>query len=86
MGTALRDGYRDKAFLMTKIDGRSAVPGHPFLDGKWAPGQNALTVAVGKKMSKMEMQDGKPCGSREGRWKGRCEVDDEVPTSGGLVT
>ncbi len=24
MGRALRDGYRDKAFLMTKIDGRSA--------------------------------------------------------------
>jgi len=24
MGKALRDGYRDKAFLMTKIDGRSA--------------------------------------------------------------
>src|SRR6476660_7448468 len=23
MGKALRDGYRDKAFLMTKIDGRS---------------------------------------------------------------
>ena len=23
MGRALRDGYRDKAFLMTKIDGRS---------------------------------------------------------------
>src|SRR2546427_1051542 len=23
MGTALRDGYRDKAFVMTKIDGRS---------------------------------------------------------------
>ena len=23
MGTALRDGYRDKAFLMTKIDGRN---------------------------------------------------------------
>src|ERR1700730_8445204 len=24
MGTALRDGYRDKAFLMTKVDGRTA--------------------------------------------------------------
>jgi len=24
MGSALRDGYRDKAFLMTKIDGRTA--------------------------------------------------------------
>jgi predicted aldo/keto reductase-like oxidoreductase len=23
MGKALRDGYRDRAFLMTKIDGRS---------------------------------------------------------------
>jgi predicted aldo/keto reductase-like oxidoreductase len=25
MGTALRDGYREKAFLMTKIDGRTAT-------------------------------------------------------------
>jgi hypothetical protein len=25
MGTALRDGYRQKVFLMTKIDGRTAV-------------------------------------------------------------
>ena len=25
MGTALRDGYREKAFLMTKIDGRTAA-------------------------------------------------------------
>ena len=27
MGKALRDGYREKAFLMTKIDGRSKQGG-----------------------------------------------------------
>ena len=31
MGKALRDGYRERVFLMTKIDGRSAsrTPPHP---------------------------------------------------------
>ena len=32
MGRALRDGYRDKAFLMTKIDGRSAQSATQQLD------------------------------------------------------
>src|ERR1700730_318285 len=32
MGHALRDGYRDKAFLMTKIDGRTATSASDQLD------------------------------------------------------
>lgn len=32
MGKALKDGYRDKAFLMTKIDGRSKKEGAKQLD------------------------------------------------------
>jgi len=32
MGQALRDGYRDKVFLMTKIDGRSKVEANRQLD------------------------------------------------------
>src|ERR1700752_203123 len=32
MGKALRDGYRDKAFLMTKIDGRSRKEASRQLD------------------------------------------------------
>src|ERR1700681_4045758 len=32
MGKALRDGYRDKAFLMTKVDGRTAQSGSQQLD------------------------------------------------------
>jgi uncharacterized protein len=32
MGRALRDGYRQKAFLMTKIDGRTAVEAQRQLD------------------------------------------------------
>lgn len=32
MGKALRDGYRQKAFLMTKIDGRTAVEAQRQLD------------------------------------------------------
>src|SRR5436190_4365538 len=32
MGKALRDGYRDKAFLMTKIDGRSKAEATRQLD------------------------------------------------------
>src|SRR5436853_2450923 len=32
MGKALRDGYRDKAFLMTKIDGRSKAEAARQLD------------------------------------------------------
>ena len=32
MGKALRDGYRDKAFLMTKIDGRSKIEATRQLD------------------------------------------------------
>ncbi|HVJ09107.1 MAG TPA: aldo/keto reductase [Acidisarcina sp.] len=32
MGKALRDGYRQKAFLMTKIDGRTAVAAQKQLD------------------------------------------------------
>src|SRR3954470_5691692 len=32
MGRALRDGYRQKAFLMTKIDGRTAVAAQRQLD------------------------------------------------------
>src|SRR5260370_40679415 len=32
MGKALRDGYRQKAFLMTKIDGRSRKEATPQLD------------------------------------------------------
>jgi predicted aldo/keto reductase-like oxidoreductase len=32
MGHALRDGYRDKAFLMTKIDGRTAISASDQLD------------------------------------------------------
>ena len=32
MGKALRDGYRDKVFLMTKIDGRSAAEARRQLD------------------------------------------------------
>src|SRR4051812_12368679 len=32
MGKALRDGYRDKAFLMTKIDGRSKVEANRQLE------------------------------------------------------
>jgi aryl-alcohol dehydrogenase-like predicted oxidoreductase len=32
MGTALRDGYRDKVFLMTKIDGRSKTAAERQLD------------------------------------------------------
>ena len=32
MGEALRDGYRDKAFLMTKIDGRSKKEAAKQLD------------------------------------------------------
>ena len=33
MGKALRDGYRDKVFLMTKIDGRSKQEAARQLDG-----------------------------------------------------
>ncbi|HEV2879468.1 MAG TPA: aldo/keto reductase, partial [Candidatus Eremiobacteraceae bacterium] len=32
MGMALRDGYRDKAFLMTKIDGRTATSARQQLE------------------------------------------------------
>src|SRR6202012_5150292 len=32
MGKALRDGYRDKAFLMTKIDGRTGAAATRQLD------------------------------------------------------
>jgi predicted aldo/keto reductase-like oxidoreductase len=32
VGKALRDGYRDKAFLMTKLDGRTAVAASQQLD------------------------------------------------------
>src|SRR5580700_3143609 len=32
MGKALRDGYRDKVFLMTKIDGRTAAEANKQLD------------------------------------------------------
>ena len=32
MGKALRDGYREKAFLMTKIDGRSRKEASRQLD------------------------------------------------------
>lgn len=32
MGKALRDGYRDKAFLMTKIDGRTKAPAAKQID------------------------------------------------------
>src|SRR5260370_29874138 len=32
MGVALQDGYRDRAFLMTKLDGRTADPASKQLD------------------------------------------------------
>src|SRR5207249_8144820 len=32
MGKALRDGYREKGFLMTKLDGRTAQSAHDQLD------------------------------------------------------
>jgi hypothetical protein len=61
MGRALRDGYRQKAFLMTKIDGRNKTAAATQISPKagrwrssWKPRKRARSVLLGSQATRVQ--------------------------------